>query len=87
MSRLANLAVAPLVIGTIWFSYAYGKTYDPLMGFIALRSIERKAPDPRLATPDADPDGWGTTARLRYEDESRPHGVDESRVAGQSNSA
>lgn len=29
----------PLVIGTIWFGYVYHRTYDPLMNFIALRSL------------------------------------------------
>lgn len=31
----------PLLIGTGWFSYAYNKTYRPLMQFIALRSVRR----------------------------------------------
>ncbi|KAF2149830.1 DUF221-domain-containing protein [Myriangium duriaei CBS 260.36] len=31
----------PLLIGTIWFSYAYNKTYRPLMRFIALKSVRR----------------------------------------------
>ena len=79
-AEIRSAAMAPLVIGTIWFSYAYGNTYDPLMEFIALRSIERKlpAPDPQ----EADPDGWGQTARLRYEAESHPHAVDESSESG-----
>ncbi|PSK43697.1 Calcium permeable stress-gated cation channel 1 [Elsinoe australis] len=33
--------VLPLVIATIWFSYAFNKTYRPLMTFIALRSVRR----------------------------------------------
>ena len=31
----------PLLIGTIWFTYVYTRTYRPLMQFIALRSIRR----------------------------------------------
>lgn len=33
--------VGPLVIGTLWFGYVYGKTYRPLMKFIALKSLRR----------------------------------------------
>jgi calcium permeable stress-gated cation channel len=29
----------PLIVGTIWFGYVYQRTYDPLMTFIALRSV------------------------------------------------
>ncbi|KAF2725440.1 DUF221-domain-containing protein [Polychaeton citri CBS 116435] len=35
------LLIIPLVIATIWFAIAYGKTYKPLMQFIALRSVRR----------------------------------------------
>jgi hypothetical protein len=31
--------IAPLVIGTLWFAYIYGRTYRPLMKFIALKSL------------------------------------------------
>ncbi|PNS20544.1 Calcium permeable stress-gated cation channel 1 [Sphaceloma murrayae] len=31
--------IFPLVIATIWFSYAYNRTYRPLMKFIALKSV------------------------------------------------
>ncbi|KAF2266335.1 DUF221-domain-containing protein [Lojkania enalia] len=33
--------IAPLTIGTLWFGYVYGRTYRPLMKFIALRSLRR----------------------------------------------
>ena len=39
----------PLLAGTLYFSYVYGKTYKPLMSFIALRSI-RRAEHSDLAT-------------------------------------
>lgn len=37
----AALLVVPLIPFTIWYSYYFGRTYEPLMNFIALRSIER----------------------------------------------
>ena len=78
-----SAAMAPLVIGTGWFSLAYSRTYDPLMDFISLRSIERKRPAPEAPQQhEGDPDGWGDTARLRYEAESHSHGVDESEETG-----
>lgn len=79
-AEFRSAAMAPLILGTVWFSYAYSKTYDPLMEFIALRSIERKAPEPDNV--EMDPDGWGESARLRYEAESRPDAVDESDETG-----
>ncbi len=33
--------VVPLIPFTIWYSYYFGRTYEPLMNFIALRSIRR----------------------------------------------
>ena len=33
------ILVVPLLIGTIWFAFFYQKTYEPLMRFIALRSL------------------------------------------------
>ena len=35
-----SLLVVPLLIGTIWFGYFYRGTYNPLMSFIALRSLK-----------------------------------------------
>jgi hypothetical protein len=32
--------VVPLIPFTIWYSYYYGRTYEPLMRYIALRSIQ-----------------------------------------------
>ncbi|RKF60876.1 Calcium permeable stress-gated cation channel 1 [Erysiphe neolycopersici] len=34
--------VVPLIPFTIWYSYYFGRTYHPLMKFIAFRSIQRK---------------------------------------------
>lgn len=77
-----SACMAPLIVGTAWFSYAYSRNYDPLMKFIALRSIERKTPVTD-ENGEADPDGWGETARLRYEAEAHPgQTVDDSDKTG-----
>ncbi|GAB7366864.1 hypothetical protein MBLNU230_g1033t1 [Neophaeotheca triangularis] len=34
-----SLLMVPLVIATVWFCVVYGRTYKPLMRFIALRSV------------------------------------------------
>jgi calcium permeable stress-gated cation channel len=45
--------VVPLIGFTIWFSYFYGRTYEPLTRYIALRSIRRKDdPDFNIADED-----------------------------------
>ena len=76
-----SIAIVPLIIGTIWFSYGYSRNCDALMKFIALRSIVRHAPE--LDPAEADPDGWGDTARLRYEAESHAgRTVDENEETG-----
>ncbi|EEH16473.2 hypothetical protein PABG_06560 [Paracoccidioides brasiliensis Pb03] len=36
-----SILVVPLLATTVWFSYFFSRTYDPLMKFIALRSIDR----------------------------------------------
>ena len=50
--------VVPSLIGTLWFSFYFGKTYVPLMKFIALGSIERQdlidLPTPAESRWDAD---------------------------------
>jgi hypothetical protein len=37
----AAILVVPLIPFTIWYSYYFSRTYEPLMKFIALQSIER----------------------------------------------
>ncbi len=39
----AAALVVPLIPFTIWYSYYFGRTYEPLMKFIALRSIRRES--------------------------------------------
>lgn len=36
-----SILLVPLLAGTLWFSYYFSRTYEPLMKFIALRSINR----------------------------------------------
>lgn len=64
-------ACVPLILATISFSYYYAKHYAPLMRFISLRSIERRAPVPEPS--ESDPDGWGSEAR-RYEADAYSNG-------------
>ena len=76
-----SVLVAPLILGTVWFSYMYSRSYAPLMRFIALRTLEKKPEED--AETEVDPDGWGEQARLRYEAETHTgNGLDESRDIG-----
>jgi hypothetical protein len=34
-----SLLILPLIVATLWFSHVFGRSYKPLMKFIALRSI------------------------------------------------
>ncbi|KAI5285072.1 hypothetical protein KEM54_000851 [Ascosphaera aggregata] len=36
-----SILIVPLLFATVWFWYFFARTYDPLMKFIALRSIDR----------------------------------------------
>ncbi|RMD44347.1 hypothetical protein DV735_g814, partial [Chaetothyriales sp. CBS 134920] len=49
----ASLALIPLVLTTIWVSIYFQRTFDPLMYFIALRSIDKVAQSPPLSPPDS----------------------------------
>lgn len=76
-----SAAVAPLILGTIWFGYVYSRAYTPLMEYISLASIERNVteePDPYM-----DPDGWGEEATHRYAVEiNASHAIDASPESG-----
>ena len=37
----AAALVVPLIPFTVWYSFYYGRTFEPLMKYIALRSIRR----------------------------------------------
>lgn len=39
-----SLLVVPLLAATVWFSYFFSSNYEPLMKFIALKSIDRNRP-------------------------------------------
>ena len=41
---IRSVLVAPLIAATIWFIVFYQRTYEPLMKFIALRSLTRDPP-------------------------------------------
>jgi calcium permeable stress-gated cation channel len=40
-----SLLLVPLLAATVWFTYFFAHTYEPLMKFIALRSIDKDRPD------------------------------------------
>ena len=45
-----SVLIAPLFIGTVWFALWYNRTYEPLMRFIALRSLhESQSETPSLS--------------------------------------
>lgn len=70
----------PLLVGSIWFFYVYGRTYKPLMQFIALKSV-RRAEQADYAS--AEQNGPESDSHHRYQRESN-HGqtLDESRERG-----
>ncbi|KAL8800578.1 MAG: hypothetical protein Q9182_005089 [Xanthomendoza sp. 2 TL-2023] len=40
----SSIVIIPLLAGTIWFNVIFRRTFDPLMKFIALRSLNSKPP-------------------------------------------
>lgn len=76
-----SLLMVPLIIATIWTSFAYGNTYKPLLRFIALRSVKRAEqagytdePDDPISTefnPNRNPWADADSARVRWETEPR----------------
>ncbi|PGH10623.1 hypothetical protein AJ79_05337 [Helicocarpus griseus UAMH5409] len=65
-----SILVIPLLAATVWFSYFFSRTYDPLMKFIALRSIDRSrgavdqddSPTPSSVSVRSPPSGWDRDA-------------------------
>lgn len=49
-----SIAIIPLILFTIWFSYFYRRTFEPLTKYIALRSI-RRGSNPAVNIADEDP--------------------------------
>jgi hypothetical protein len=62
----ASAVVVPLIFVTIWFSYFYSRTYQPLMEFIALSSVRRNSVHQRRETlEDLEENVWRTEATSR----------------------
>jgi calcium permeable stress-gated cation channel len=59
---ICALVIAPLLVATLWYNVYFQRTFDPLMKFIALRSIGRddllSLPTPPESRWDAETD-WG----------------------------
>lgn len=74
----AAALVLPLLPFTLWYSYYFGRTYEPLMQFIALRSIRRDGnPDVNIADENigmSRPPGYGRRASTTL-DEVREQGL------------
>lgn len=65
-----SILLVPLLAGTLWFSYFFSQTYEPLMKFIALRSIDR---DMNGSPTAAGPTTQATTTTLTHHSPSPPH--------------
>lgn len=67
-----SLLILPLLVGTIWFAVYYLRSYDPLMKFIALRSLKSEdVPEADMGEARYD----GDTAGGRTVDESEETGL------------
>ena len=67
-----SVLIFPLLFGTIWFFYFYRRTYEPLMKFIALRSLHNE-----------DQGDQTSLAELRYNSETNDgRAVDEDEETG-----
>lgn len=68
-----SILIVPLVAGTVWFIFFYNRTYEPLMRFIALRSLHR----------DGDSSDAVAPVESRYDSETgQRRAVDEDDVTG-----
>lgn len=85
-----SAATIPLIVITLWFQHAYTQSYEPLMKFIALRSIvDRSAiieeEEEEVVTQPVAPEdeAWSGQAEIRYTVETRPgNNVDKSEETG-----
>lgn len=57
LAFFASSLVVPLLIGTIWYSYAWKRRFEPLTNYIALRSIRKRNPSSPNSTPDDEAGG------------------------------
>ena len=79
-----SILLVPLAAGTVWFIFFYNRTYEPLMKFIALRSLYREGSDAERDG-SGDPMGDGTVepGESRYDSETaRGRAVDEDDITG-----
>ncbi|CAI6341656.1 unnamed protein product [Periconia digitata] len=67
--------IAPLFIATIWFAYVYGRTYRPLMKYIALRSLRQNSDVGRAVQEDAETNEGIATGGRQTVDEVRESGL------------
>lgn len=74
----AAVVIVPLLPFTIWFSYFYARTYEPLLEHIALRSIRREN-DSDVNIADEDVSGLRPAGHLRRQSRT----IDEDREKGQ----
>ncbi|KAI9885633.1 MAG: bifunctional endoribonuclease/protein kinase ire1 [Watsoniomyces obsoletus] len=72
---------APLVLVTIWFSYFYGHSYEPLTKFIALSSVQRHKSRDRRPSDPFEENVWRSDSGDVSEN-SDPITVDEARERG-----
>ena len=78
-----SLLVTPLIFGTIWFSYFYARTFEPLTQYVALRSIQREGHRPSHS-PDSTGRAGLSQGRSPHESETADGStVDEERERGQ----
>lgn len=70
---IRSILILPLLAGTIWFLFFYQKTYEPLMRFIAIRSLTREPPFGAIPPGESRYDS--ETARGRAADEDEDTGM------------
>ncbi|KAK3935824.1 DUF221-domain-containing protein [Diplogelasinospora grovesii] len=73
------LLVVPLLIGTVWYSFAFKRQFEPLTRFIALRSIKRDEDEGGNAILDED---FGGTGEQQRELLRRSSTIDEDKEKG-----
>lgn len=66
---LRSLLILPLLLGSIWFMIYYRRSYEPLMTFIALRSLHRDEMPGTLAPGESRYDSENSNGRDMDEDD------------------
>jgi hypothetical protein len=70
-----SIVVTPLIIATIWFSYFYRRTYEPLTKYIALRSIRRNGESRETESNEGRLRHYSVASDGRTVDEEREQGM------------